>query len=254
MNTRRIMVLVLAAVAAGGIALLMRSFLGGGVQKAAAAPSVPMTDVLVAARDIKPGEALSAAMVQWQHWPKAGVSGSFITGEGKQTPAQAVEGAVARSPMVNGEPVTADKIVRTGATGFLAATLTPGMRAVSISVTLASVAGGFIQPGNHVDVLLLQGSGGTGTAARSGIVLADVRVLAVDQTAEVKDNKPVSDAKTVTLELTPEQTQILARVQLQGTLSLSLRPLEESGRAPAEAGQVAIIRGLPLDMQQERRK
>jgi pilus assembly protein CpaB len=251
MNAKRIVVLMLAAVAAGSAALLVRGMLGGGAEKASAnvaPPPVAMTDVLVAAHDIAPGQPVTAEMVHWQEWPKANVSSDLITGDSKSSAAAAVEGSVARSPIVKNEPITGVKIVKSGATGFMAATLTPGMRAAAITVSIATLAGGFIQPGDRVDIILTVKNDANNTKA--DVVLSDVRVLAVDQTAKAKDdNKAVEDAKTVTLELAPDQATDLARAQAMGTLSLALRPLGESGARQTAAtgrdasGPIVIIRG-----------
>jgi pilus assembly protein CpaB len=244
MNTRRLIVLLLAAVAAGGAALAMRSFLGGGVEKvqASVAPKpVAMVEVLIAARDIAPGQKIDVGMVQWQRWPKDNVGGNVISGGGDLN--ALVAGRVARTPIVKGEPLSEIKIIKSDAAGFMAASLRPGMRAVSIAVTIASIAGGFIQPNDHVDVLLTRNGGGS-DAVSVGLVLTDVRVLAIDQSAQAKDDKPLADARTATLELTPDETQSLAKAQAMGTLSLALRPIAGGEKS----GEVKIVHGFPPDL------
>jgi pilus assembly protein CpaB len=167
--------------------------------------------------------------------------------------AAAIAGTVTRAPIVAGEPITYTKIVRSDNGGFMAATLQPGMRAVSIPVSIASVAGGFILPNNHVDIILTETGTGASKQATSRIVLSDVRVLAIDQAVAGKD--PKSDAKTATLELFPDQAQTLSRAQATGTLSLALRALgdQTAGQSASQraggrsgddsnGGQVAIIR------------
>ncbi|MGC9953713.1 MAG: Flp pilus assembly protein CpaB [Rhizomicrobium sp.] len=260
MNTRRLVVLLLAAVAAGGAALLVRGLIGGGTPKADARPEpapIAISNVLVAASNLQPGQALTAGLVRWQKWPKSNVDPGFI----QQTSAVSVDGAVAgtvaRAPIVAGEPITYAKIVRSDAAGFMAATLQPGMRAVSIPVSVASVAGGFILSNDRVDIILTQTVGDNPKRAISRIALSDVRVLAIDQTTADKSQKPVSDAKTVTLELTPDQVRTLSRAEASGTLSLALRPLGDYGAEQSasqstgtqtrsgdesDADQVSIIR------------
>lgn len=261
MNTRRIVVLLLAAVAAGGAALLVRGIIGGGTQKADAhvsPPAIALGSVLVAANDLEPGQTLDAGKVRWQQWPKSNIAPSFITGGAGVAADAIVAGAVARAPIVTGEPITFAKIVKSDAAGFMAATLTPGMRAVSIAVTLASVAGGFILPNNRVDIVLTQSANDASKQAGSSIVLTNVRVLAIDQSSDAKNQKSVSDARTATLELTPAQVQILTRAGASGTLSLALRPLGGDGTTQearaganpasgddADASGVVIIRGVP---------
>jgi len=244
MNTRRLVVLLLAAVAAGAAALLVRALLGGGTTKADARPEpapIAISSVLVAASNLQPGQALSANLVRWQKWPKSSVDPGFILQSGALSLDAAIAGTVARSPIVAGEPVTYNKIVRSGAGGFMAATLAPGMRAVSIPTTVSAVAGGFILSNDRVDIILTQTVGDNPKRAISRIVLSDVRVLAIDQTTS-GSTKAVSDAKTATLELTPDQVKTLSRAQASGTLSLALRPLGEMNADAQSASQLAGAR------------
>lgn len=258
MNTRRLVVLLLAAVAAGGAALLVRGLIGGGTTKAAArlepAP-IAISNVLVAASNLQPGQSLTAGLVRWQKWPRSSVDPGFIQQTSAVSADAAVAGTVARAPIVQGEPITYAKIVRSDATGFMAATLQPGMRAVSIPVTVASVAGGFILPNNRVDIILTETTNDTPKRATSRVVLSDVRVLAIDLATADKNPKPVSDAKTATLELSPAQVQTLSRAQATGALSLALRALGDHGTGQSasqlpgarsgddsDSGEVAIIR------------
>lgn len=240
MNVRRLIVLLLAAGAAGIIALMVRSFVGGGNRQAeahAAQPSVEMAQILVAATRLEPGKPLSADQVRWQQWPVKSIDPSFIRQSGAMNAAAVVEGMVVRAPMVEGEPVTMTKIVRSQGAGFMAATIGPGMRAVSIPVSLASLAGGFILPNNRVDIMLTVVTGESPRRGLTRTVISDVRVLAIDQAAENRDQRAVSDVKTVTLELMPEQARTVATAQAMGTLSLTLRRLgEESAADPQHGG------------------
>jgi len=231
MNTSRLIVLGLAAVAAGGAAFLARGLLGGGTQKTAAAPMPAMetAHVLVAANDLTPGRPVTPDQVRWQDWPTKSIDPTFITQAGTAPPDEILKGTVVRSPIVSGEPITETKIVHADAAGIMSASLTPGMRAVAISVSVASLAGGFIQPNDHVDLVLTSPSEGT-KKFRATTILHDVRVLAIDQASgdpKQKDQKPVSDVKTATLELTPQQAERVTRAQASGVLSLSLRSLVE---------------------------
>jgi len=228
MNTKRLFVLLMAAGAAGVVALMVRGMLGGGSKHAEATvapPPVEVSDVLVAATRLEPGKPITAAQVRWQPWPSKGIDTSFIRKTSGVSPASIVEGSVARAPMVEGEPVTYAKIVKSHGAGFMAATIAPGMRAAAISVSVASVAGGFILPNNRVDILLTQVTGDSPKHGITKLVLANVRVLAIDQAADDKNQKAVSDVKTVTLELTSEQARTVSLAQAMGSLSLALRSL-----------------------------
>src|SRR4051812_5194259 len=155
MNRSRIIVLSLAAFAAGAAALLARGFLGGGTVPVQAQPAAVSTvGVLVASSNIEPGRPVKPDMVRWQPWPKSSVDSTFLTEEGNPPVDQLVKGAVTRAPIVAGEPLTNTKMVHSDAASFMSAMLTPGMRAVSIPITTESGAGGFILPNDRVDVIL----------------------------------------------------------------------------------------------------
>lgn len=252
MNRSRIIVLVLAAFAAGAVALIVRGLLGGGTApvRAAIAPAAASTiNVLVAAAQIQPGTALTPDLVRWQSWPKSSVDSSFIAQEGNGDASAIVKGTVARAPMLEGEPLTNTKIIHGDAASFMSATLTSGMRAVSTAISTDTGAGGFILPNDRVDVLVTQQlSGQHNFATRT--ILNDVRVLAMDQTfGQDKDRKTVL-AKTATLELSPDQATKLTRAAASGTISLTLRALgDNNANAKVAAqtghgddGQVTVIR------------
>ncbi len=233
MNSKRLVVLLLAAAAAGVVALMVRNVLGGGAKSSgdnlASAP-VEISEVLVASQRIDAGTSIHAGQVRWQAWPAKIVDASFVRKSSGLTPASIVEGTVARAPMVEGEPITYTKIVKSEGAGFMAATLAPGMRAISISVSVVSIAGGFVLPNNRVDVLLTSATDDSKRGA-SKIILSNVRVLAIDQSSDDKNQKAVSEVKTVTLELTPGQARTVAMAQATGTLSLALRSLGDDNAA-----------------------
>jgi pilus assembly protein CpaB len=259
MNTQRLIVLGLALVAAGGAALLVRSMLGGGTPKVEArTPAVPMSEVLVASSALAPGQQLSADQVRWEKWPTASVDSSFITHQSAGSEQAAVKGTVVRTPIIAGQPITNSALVHGDASGFMAAMLTPGMRAVSITIGTDAGAGGFVLPNDRVDVLFTKKFSGSDSPVASVIIISDVRVLAVDQIyKQEKDTKAVT-AKSATLELTPEQSEMISRAQMSGTLSLALRPLGDQGEvatledklkdAKSNSGDVSVIRyGMSLN-------
>lgn len=251
MNRSRVIVLGLAAFAAIVAAFLVRGLLGGGTEKSAAAtPPHPVSTirVLVAAGAIQPGAALTPASVRWQVWPKSAVDSSFITGSASSDLSKIVEGTVARAPLIAGEPLTTTKIIHARAAGFMAAQLSPGMRAVSIGIDAKSGAGGFILPNDRVDVLSTHVVPGADRRFAADTIIRDVRVLAIGQTYSQKGDEKVVVGKTATLELTPGQSVVIARASASGVLSLSLRPLADASanRELASAGgdgaSVAVIR------------
>jgi pilus assembly protein CpaB len=256
MNTQRIIVLGIALVAAGGAAFLVRGMLGGGTQAASAkiAPQISMSEVLVANVGLTPGQKLTVEQIRWEKWPSASVDPSFITHDSANSEEQLVKNTVVRAPVLPGQPITRNALVHGDATGFMAATLGEGMRAISIGISTDSSAGGFILPNDRVDVILTrkpEGSNGRGVAKT---ILSNLRVLAVDQTyRQEKDTRTVI-GKTATVEVSPAQAEAIAAASQSGLLSLSLRPLgdglAENGDKPAPKqltatnydGAVSVIR------------
>ena len=242
MNVMRFAILAIALIAATTAVLLARGMLGGGTPatQAATSPQMVLTEVLVAAKDISPGQVLDPASVRWAEWPKNSVPGTFISKDAQPDVAKAVEGLVVRAPLVAGQPIGETSVVRAGSAGFLAATIKPGLRAIGVTVSASTSAGGFILPNDRVDVVLTRDvSNGTGRKEfLAQTVLRDVRVLAVDQTAKQEKDKDSVVGKTATLELTPAQSEILAQAEQQGVLSLALRALGDStGEPTAQTAQ-----------------
>jgi pilus assembly protein CpaB len=235
MNTQRLVVLGLALVAAGGAAFLVRSMLGGGTPKVEAkpAPVIPMSEVLVANSNLTPGQALSADRVRWEKWPTASVDPSFITHDAAGSEEAAVKGTVVRAPLLSGQPITNTAIVHGDASGFMAATLGEGMRAISITISADSSAGGFILPNDRVDVIVTRRADSNNPRGSAKTLLTNLRVLAVDQTfRQDKDTRTVV-GKTATVEVTPEQAETISAAGTSGQLSLSLRPLSDANVANA---------------------
>jgi pilus assembly protein CpaB len=147
---------------------------------------------------------------------------------------------VARDPFAPGEPITEVKIVAPGSRGFLAAALSPGMRAVSVPVTATSGISGFVFPGDQVDILITHRLAGNADNSHEAAetVLHNVRVIAVDQKLDSKNGEALV-AHTATLEVTPKQSEIIAVATEIGKLSLSLRSLATApgdGLADGSAG------------------
>jgi pilus assembly protein CpaB len=239
MNVMRFAILAVALIAATTAVLLARGMLGGGTPatQAATSPQLALTEVLVAAKDISPGQVLEPAAVRWAEWPKNSVPGTFISKEAQPDVAKAVEGMVVRAPLVAGQPIGDGSVVRAGSAGFLAATIKPGMRGIGVTVNANTSAGGFILPNDRVDVVLTRdiSNGSSKKEFVSQTILRDVRVLAIDQTAKQEKDKDSVVGKTATLELTPAQSEVLAQAEQQGVVSLALRALGDSTGEPATA-------------------
>jgi pilus assembly protein CpaB len=239
MKSARIVVLGVAVVA-GGLAAVM-----AGRQAEVKAPPPPepvaqlaTTEVLIAKKDIGLGQSVSVADVQWQMWPVAAAGSYFIRKPDKPNAIEELSGSIARAPMVAGEPIREAKLIKANGSGFMAAILPSGMRAVSTEISPETGAGGFILPNDHVDVILsrrdreAEKSSGHDNFV-SETILNNIRVLAIDQAVEEKNGQKVVVGKTATLELAPRQAETLALARQLGTLSLALRSLAD-GSKPTE--------------------
>jgi pilus assembly protein CpaB len=292
MKPARIIVICVAAVAAIGLALVVRA-MGSpsnsptAVATAAEAPVRPMAKVLVAAKDLKPGQRLTEADLAWKDWPVDEVNPAFITDGTTPLPAaEAAEdaapaarpdgavasvtraattlttggakadyvGSVVREPILAGEPIVSRKIVRAGDSGYMAAYLEPGMRAMAIRVTVETAAGGFILPGDRVDVLLTRETTLANMGAQEGdrskfassTVMQNIKVLAIDQSTRAGDEEQAVVGATATLEVGPRDAEALALAKSEGELSLVLRSYADtggpSGRVAAPVRQSSAIR------------
>jgi pilus assembly protein CpaB len=232
MYTARIVVLIIA-LGAGGLA----AYLASGSDNRSA-PVQPVTqletvDVLVAKSDIGLGQIAKPEDLQWQTWPKSTASGSFIRRTDRPDAVTQVAGSIARTPIMAGEPIREQRLVKADGSGFMAAILPTGMRAVSTEISAETGAGGFILPNDRVDVILTQRIKNAEHPNQpdivvSTLILPSIRVLAIDQAPKEKDGQNAVVGKTVTLELKPEQIPALTSARQAGTLSLALRSITDA--------------------------
>jgi pilus assembly protein CpaB len=234
MKPARILVLVVA-LAAGGVAALLAGRSDQRPPPPAPPPVVQIetTEILVARGDIAMGQAVSPNDVQWQVWPTSAASPSFIRKSDRPDAIESLNGAIARTPLVAGEPVREAKLIKAGGSGFMAAILPTGMRAISTDISPETGAGGFILPNDHVDVILTRRDReaekhGAAEAHIAETILSNVRVLAIDQTIEEKNGQRVVVGKTATLELSPDQAETLTVSRQKGSLTLALRSLVDA--------------------------
>jgi pilus assembly protein CpaB len=251
MNTARIVVLAIA-VGAGGLA----AYLASGSDKPAPAEPVAQlqtVDVLVAKSDIGLGQSVTAEDLQWQTWPAATASSNFIKRGERPDATTQIAGSIARSPFIAGEPIREPKLIKANGSGFMAAILPSGMRAVSTEISPETGAGGFILPNDRVDVILSKREknpdrSGPADVVNSEIILPNIRVLAIDQAPKEKDGQNTVVGKTVTLELKPEQTETLARARQSGTLSLALRSIADLNKVETKSDDQTLKRGESINV------
>jgi len=247
-----IILIVVALAIAGVTAFLVNRFLSETEE--AASHVVPeivaeqTVDILVAADTLPVGKIVRDENLRWQRWPENAINPSYIV-KGSTDGTQEISdfvGSAVRIEMVAGEPIVAAKVFRRGEAGFLSGVLTPGMRAVTISVSAQTGTGGFVLPGDKIDVVVVFSAevvnpvtGDTQDHYVSETVLEDIRVLAVDQKVAFDTNteaaiETLADVvETVTLEVTPNQAQAIAVADSMGRLSLSLRSQVEGEIAEA---------------------
>jgi len=288
MGAVRIVILVAAAIAA----VILMVIVGRLVSHKPTSPPVaaalakPMTRVVVAAHDLPIGERVSPQDLTWQPWPVDAVNPAFITDgqsalppppgagagaavvrqtgrvaadavsavTGGHSPMDALFGAIVKTPILANEPVTNAKLVRGGQGGYMAVVLKPGMRAIAVPVNVNTGAGGFILPGDRVDLLQARPADTAGSGGQRSFVaqtlLHNIRVLAIDQTAQPpKNGAQTAVGAVATLEVTPADAEVVATAKAQGEMILTLRaytdtggPSGRSGGGAFSGGAVRIIR------------
>jgi pilus assembly protein CpaB len=240
MRSRTLLLSLVAVLLVGVTFYLAKAWLNAqrSADMAEASPlalPAPSKSVLVARVGVQRGQILKPDDLVWQVWPEGTLDKSYII-LGTRTP-ESFAGWVARNPIAGGEPMTESKIIAPGNRGFLAAVLRPGMRAISVPVTVTTGISGFVFPGDQVDLLITYQvpvakesadspkTGNDGYQHKAAeTVLHDVRVIAIDQRLESKAGE-AAVAHTATLEVTPKQSEVIALASEIGKLSLSLRSL-----------------------------
>lgn len=218
------------------------------IQIAAPAPVVEQVEhefVLVAIADMQRGSRVNAEMLDWKQWPAEAVAPNFIIRESRPQAMEELADAVVRSDIYTGEPLNEAKLVRSGDSGLMAALLAPGMRAVTTRVSTDSAAGGFIMPGDKVDILLTkqlprnpnQGQGRGATQYSSKTIFEDVKVLAMNQNYTTGPESPAAldSVSFATFELSPGDAEVLEAAAETGSISLVLRGLQPNGLARTAA-------------------
>ncbi len=230
------LVLAVAAVFA------VRSYLMGQQRRMAGANAAPVDTLVVAASAMRFGDRLRPDNLKLINWPTHELpSGAFRTKEdllGKDDG----KARYAMEAIDPGEPILATKVTGAGERATLSAALDPGMKALSIRVNDVLGVSGFVRPGDRVDVLLTRKSEGNGLNV--DVLLQGVKVIAVDQSADDRKDKP-SVSKTVTFEVTTEEAQKLTLAATVGTLSLALRNIASSGTEPTRPMTTADLGGGP---------
>lgn len=239
-----VIVISVAALFAGGVFYFLLQYMEGVERDAfelaeQSKPGVEAVEVLVADIDMPAGTIVESAILDWQDWPDSSLGDGYVVyREGGGGPDQSsleepFYEKVVRRAILEGEPITEAKLFTREGASFLSGMLTPGMRAVAIRVQEVSGVGGFIMPGDHVDVILslklkidrkTKDSGVAFAEFTSETIVRNVRVMGIDQAFnDFEEN--VAKASSVTLEVSSKQAEIIALADSRGELSLMLRSL-----------------------------
>jgi pilus assembly protein CpaB len=246
MNIARVVVLTIA-LSAGGVA----AYLARGTEEKSRpveqpVAQLPTAEVLVAKSEIGLGQVVKPEDLQWQVWPAATANGGVINRAGRADAITEIAGSIARAPFIAGEPIREQKLVKANGSGFMAAILPSGMRAISTEISPETGAGGFILPNDRVDVILSKREKNPDSKGPdlivAEIILTNIRVLAIDQAPKEKEGINTLLGKTATLELKPEQAETLARARQGGTLSLALRSITDVNVAESHSDEQLLKR------------
>lgn len=244
MNIRTVASLAIAVFLGLVAVVMVRGYLSRSQPALTGQPIAGGVPIVVAATAVPRGATLQPGMLKVVNYPAASVpAGAFSTVD-QLAGAGPTARAALRAMAVN-EPVLAPKVTEPGGKPNLSGALAPGKRAISVRSSDVNGVAGFVLPGDRVDILITHAGGNGATVTQ---VLADnVRVLGVDQTDDVDTDKP-QVAKAVTVEVTPQEAQIISLAQSVGTVTLSLRQAEDIAPLVRRTAVVTDIGGSDLGM------
>lgn len=240
MRASSIILALFGLAVAGGSAQLARELMTA--PQADAASATALVTVMTAASEIKRGDIIQPFMLQAQSWPANAVPAGSFAQAAPLLPAEGGEPRRALRSLVAGEVILEGKISGFGEKVTIAQSLSPNARAMAIKVDAVTAVGGFITPGDYVDVLLTRGSAET---LMTDTILRNIRVVAVDQSDDELIDKP-DIATTVTVEITAQQGQVIALAQNAGTLSLALRTPDSKDALPTERLRIGDLVPEPV--------
>jgi pilus assembly protein CpaB len=226
-------------------------------------PNVELDKVLIAKNDLPYGLALSDADTEWIDWPRAIIPQGVISQSSSPNAREEFRNAHVLIPTSKGDPIRAERLAKGVSAGVMATMLPSGKRAVAVDVAVNTTAGGFILPNDRVDVTRIFRDGASSSEMgrdvySTELVLPNMRVLAIGQTIEKRNNEAVVIGSTATLEVDPKQAEALLIAQKTGQLVLVLRsirdanpkgPAEEAPVKPPQEDSLTIVKyGIPTTM------
>lgn len=234
MNSRTITLIVLSVILGLGATWMANNWLTARLNTS---PDDNQQNVVIATVEIGFGQMIEAQQVTVVRMPKdAAPDDSFASTD-------QVVGKIATFSLLRGDILRGARLAEHLGGSTLASLIEPSKRAISVRVDDVVGVGGFLLPGNRVDVLATRQTGNDGNA-ESKTILEDLRVLAVDQTASTDKTQPVV-VRAVTLEMTPAQAEVLVKGMAAGKLQLALRNPLDNNKTPVMAEAVAEAAPVP---------
>lgn len=232
MSSRTLLLVGLSVLFGLGAAWMANNWLAARLDNSADANQ---ERVVIAAMEIPFGQMIEPQHVKLVPMPKESVpSDAFRTVE-------EASGRIATMTLLEGDVLRAARLAEHMGGSTLASLIAPQKRAISVRVDDVVGVGGFLLPGNRVDVLVSRKVQGTSNNAESETILYDLRVLAVDQTASTDETQPVV-VRAVTLEMDSDEAEVLVKAQAEGRIQLALRnPLDDSRPLPKPEPKPVVI-------------
>jgi pilus assembly protein CpaB len=233
MNKAQLIGIAVAILAGGGAFFMLSEMNMSPAPMPAIISRSNLDKGLVAKRDLPYGLEVSDQDTNWIDWPAEAVPEGVLSKSRTPRGQEEIKGAFVHVPVSKGEPIRMERIAKSGATGAMATMLPSGKRAVAVDVTLNNTAGGFILPNDRVDVVRTYRDPDASRQANreifnSEVVLPNMRVLAMGQTIEKKNNETVVTGSTATLKVDPQQAHTLIVAQKSGQLTLVLRSIRDA--------------------------
>ena len=247
MRVRDIIGLVLALILAVGVAFLTRFFLTKEIKPSqeVAVKAQKITKVLVAGKNLSPGDKIKPGDLVWHKWAEDRLEPSYLTEETAKI--EDFTNFIVRFPIHKSNPIVKEELINKQDKGVLAAVVSPGMRAISIDVTASAADSGLIFPGDYVDVILSTTvSESNLQIGKSKTILKNIKVVAFDTVLSPPAENPKTPPRVATLEMTPAQAEVLMAGAREGTITLSLHSLE--------SGPVAVVPSEPIAPVEKKRE
>jgi len=257
MSPIRIIILLLALAAAGGAAFLVMQLSQPQVVTETVLQEklqieereVSEVQVLTVLRDFAIGETIKAEHLEWAPWPEANLVEGYYVQTAVPDSIETLTGAVVKAALYKGEPLLPQKVVIRGDQGLLASMMDPEMRAVSVEISAESASGGFIMPNDRVDLIFTydqvqDDTRGIQARTVATTIVKNVRVLAIDQNfATNAEGETARLGSTATLEVSPQEAELLALSLRRGEVSLSLRPLDQMASGTDRSPRIELLEG-----------